>query len=352
MNRNLNVFWGLVLCVGMIVGLTVLTHRSVSESDYGNPNEFYNSSSARTYSHVSSSAAVADGVGVPMRSTSSMRRGSSFVYAPAYTTPNSPIASSPNGPIASSPNGPIASSPISYTSSSATAKSFGSGIGAGVSMSGGAVRSAGGSVSMSGGAVSGSFASSPLASSPNGPIALSPNSLIASSPVAITDPAQAAASYDGIGNTTIGGPRGMRGRLRLPGTGGSGNDDGFANDWLAWLAKNAGAYVTPGADGNYGFDIYKLRAAYEAWRSGWMLQSGLSEEYAPSFDDFLTWFWSNEGNHTYTWVDQYGDDQTTSLYWVPVGEIWPLLVIALLYVLFLAIKSKPLKSLLTAKRSE
>ena len=338
MNRNLNVFWGLVLCVGMIVGLTVLTHRSVSESDYGNPNEFYNSSSARTYSHVSSSAAVADGVGVPMRSTSSMRRGSSLVYAPAYTTPNSPIASSPNGP--------IASSPISYTSSSATAKSFGSGIGAGVSMSGGAVRSAGGSVSMSGGAVSGSFASSPLASSP-----LASNlSPLTSSPVAITDPAQAAASYEGIGNTT-GGPRGMRGRLRLPGSGGSGNDDGFADDWLAWLAKNAGSYVTSGADG-YGFDIYKLRAAYEEWRSGWMLQSGLSEDDAPSFDDFLTWFWSNEGNHTYTWVDQYGNDQTTSLYWVPVGEIWPLLVIALLYALFLAIKSGFFKSLLTAKRSE
>ena len=89
---------------------------------------------------------------------------------------------------------------------------------------------------------------------------------------------------------------------------------------------------------------------YQAYKK--QVKEGLSEDDAPSFDDFLTWFWSNEGNHTYTWVDQYGNDQTTSLYWVPVGEIWPLLVIALLYALFLAIKSGFFKSLLTAKRSE
>ena len=336
MNRNLNVFWGLVLCVGMIGGLIVLSQRGESGSKNGNPNEFYNSSSARTYSHVSSSAAVADGVGVPMSSTSAMRRGSSFVYAPAYTAPNSLIASSPNGA--------IASSPITYTSSSAMTKSFGSGMGAGVSMSGGAVRSAGGSVSMS----TGGSISSPISLPSREGTGVGINNLIASSPVAITDPAAAAASYEGIGNTT-GGPRGIRGRLRLPGSGGSGSDDGFADDWLVWMAKNAGSYVTSGEDG-YGFDIYKLRTVYDAWLSGWMLQSGLSEDDAPSFDDFLTWFWSNEGNHTYTWVDQYGNDQTTSLYWVPMGDIWPLLLIALLYALFMVINSKRFKSLLTTKR--
>ena len=327
MNRNLNVFWGLVLCVGMIVGLTVLTHRSVSESDYGNPNEFYNSSSARTYSHVSSSAAVADGVGVPMRSTSSMRRGGSFVYAPAYTTPNSPIASSPNGP--------IASSPISYTSSSATAKSFGSGIGAGVSMSGGAVRSAGGSVSMSGGAVSGSFASSPIASSPNGPIALSPTSPITSSPVAITDPVAAAASYEGIGNTTIGGPRGIRGR----------RNGGIYDSWLEWLYRYGVEFGTGTGDEEngytYTFNIYQLNAAYEAFRAYYDQMWGTTP---PDFDTWYAWFLqSGEEGYNY---------KNANFKWQPVGEIWPLLVIALLYALFLAIKSKPLKSLLTAKRSE
>jgi hypothetical protein len=217
-------------------------------------------------------------------------------------------------------------------------------MGAGVSMSGGAVRSAGGSVSMS----AGGGISSPISLPSREGTGVGINSLIASSPVTITDPAAAAASYEGIGNTT-GGPRGIRGRLRLPGSGGSGSDDGFADDWLVWMAKNAGSYVTSGEDG-YGFDIYKLKTVYDAWLSGWMLQSGLSEDDAPSFDDFLTWFWSNEGNHTYTWVDQYGNDQTTSLYWVPMGDIWPLLVIALLYALFMVINSKRFKLLLTTKR--
>ena len=327
MNRNLNVFWGLVLCVGMIVGLTVLTHRSVSESDYGNPNEFYNSSSARTYSHVSSSAAVADGVGVPMRSTSSMRRGSSFVYAPAYTTPNSPIASSPNGP--------IASSPISYTSSSATAKSFGSGIGAGVSMSGGAVRSAGSSVSMSGGAVSGSFASSPLASSPNGPIASSPNSPLASSPIAVTDPAAAAASYEGIGNTTNG-PRGIRGRQK------SGYAPTVEESWLIWLSQHTSSFGSSGEGGWY-FDQYQLKAAWEAYCASWNITMGP----CPTWEQWRDWFMGSGGSHT--WGS--GEGSFTA-HFVPLGDVWSLLVIVLLYVLFLAIKSSSLKSLFTTERSE
>ena len=320
MNRNLNVFWGLVLCVGMIVGLTVLTHRSVSESDYGNPNEFYNSSSARTYSHVSSSAAVADGVGVPMRSTSSMRRGSSLVYAPAYTTPNSPIASSPNGP--------IASSPISYTSSSATAKSFGSGIGAGVSMSGGAVRSAGGNVSMSGGSIS-----SPIALPFREGTGVGFNSPLASSPVAITDPAAVAASYEGIGNTTIGGPRGMRGRQKgMP---------GFEDTWWVWLdnwvkSDDNGAGVGQGelgSDGYYTegylFDHYYLAAAYEDFISNYW-NSGMGTP--PSFDEWLDWYQSamSEGGYIFN-GHKYN--------WLPIGNILPLLVFALLYIVALYLKT-------------
>ena len=38
--------------------------------------------------------------------------------------------------------------------------------------------------------------------------------------------------------------------------------------------------------------------------------------------------------------------------WVPVGDILPLLLIALLYLLFVAIKSKSLKLLLKTERSE
>lgn len=329
MNRNLNVFWGLVLCVGMIGGLIVLSQRGESGSKNGNPNEFYNSSSARTYSHVSSSAAVADGVGVPMSSTSAMRRGSSFVYAPAYSAPNSPIASSPAGP--------IASSPITYTSSSAMTKSFGSGMGAGVSMSGGAVRSTGGSVSMS----AGGGISSPISLPSREGTGVGINSHIASSPVAITDPAAAAASYEGIGNTT-GGPRGIRGRQNS----GEGDDPWFAQSWLNWLDwqyKNGAANWGTETDGVWGMTIYDARAAYDAWCE-YMTSNGMAGTL-PSFDDWLVWFMASEND---PYAGRFGD----SFRFVPIGDTLPLLVIALLYVLFLAIKSSSLKSLLTTERSE
>ena len=322
MNRNLNVFWGLVLCVGMIGGLIVLSRRGESGSKNGNPNEFYNSSSARTYSHVSSSAAVADGVGVPMSSTSAMRRGSSFVYAPAYTAPNSPIASSPAGP--------IASSPITYTSSSAMTKSFGSGMGAGVSMSGGAVRSTGGGVSMS----AGGGISSPISLPSREGTGVGINSLIASSPVAITDPAAAAASYEGIGNTT-GGPRGIRGRQK----------GGVYDSWLDWLYRYGTGYGSSTSDeeGNmyYTFDFYQLTAAYEAFCTYYDEMWGTTP---PDFDTWYAWFLkSGEDGYNY---------KNANFKWQPIGDVWPLLVIALLYALFLAIKSGFFKSFLTTERSE
>jgi hypothetical protein len=318
MNRNLNVFWGLVLCVGMIGGLIVLSRRGESGSKNGNPNEFYNSSSARTYSHVSSSAAVADGVGVPMSSTSAMRRGSSFVYAPAYTAPA--------GPIASSPNGPIASSPITYTSSSAMTKSFGSGMGAGVSMSGGAVRSTGGSVSMS----AGGGISSPISLPSREGTGVGFNNLIASSPVTITDPAAAAASYEGIGNTT-GGPRGIRGRQKAA--------PGFEDTWWVWLdnwVKSNGERVGQGelgTDGYYTegylFDCYDLAAAYEEFKE-YCWNSGMGTP--PSFEEWLDWYQSTMSEDGY----MFNDHKYT---WLPIGNILPLLVFALIYMAFLCLKA-------------
>ena len=319
MNRNLNVFWGLVLCVGMIGGLIVLSQRGESGSGNGNPNEFYNSSSARTYSHVSSSAAVADGVGVPMSSTSAMRRGSSFVYAPAYTAPNSPIASSPNGP--------IASSPITYTSSSAMTKSFGSGMGAGVSMSGGAVRSTGGSVSMSGGAVSGSFASSPT-----NLLASSPTNHIASSPVAITDPAAAAASYEGIGNTT-GGPRGIRGRFNAPpGMGGEeGDSEGSSYEaWLEWMWRHGWRFGTVAGENTWYYNSDQSRAAFEAWYlSVYGVPYDESNALTPPEFTYSEWLQWISGTHTYNGYT-----------FTPVGDILPLILMALAYIGYLYYKRR------------
>jgi hypothetical protein len=131
--------------------------------------------------------------------------------------------------------------------------------------------------------------------------------------------------------------------MRLPGSGGSDDEDGFdedgfGDDWLNWLGKNGSQYGSEGENGSWGFDIYQLEKAYLAWRAAWCKQSNLDEKLAPSFDDFLNWFWSNEGNHIYGWTNSDGTSGSTNLYWVPVGGILPLLLMALLYAIILFVK--------------
>ena len=114
-------------------------------------------------------------------------------------------------------------------------------------------------------------------------------------------------------------------------------DDGFGDSWLSWLARYAAQNGS--TNGSYGFNIYQLQSAYDAWLQDWLLRSGLTKEDAPSFDDFLAWFWGSENGHSYTWTDPNGDDQNILMHWVPVGDILPLLLIMLLYALVIFIKS-------------
>ena len=72
----------------------------------------------------------------------------------------------------------------------------------------------------------------------------------------------------------------------------------------------------------------------------------------PSFDEWLDWYQEAMNNSNGYYDYYYGDELYNRYYWVPVGDILPLLLIALLYMLFMAIKSKSLKSLLKTERSE
>ena len=328
MNRSLNVFFGVLVCVGLIVGLFVWTKRSMSDSDKLNPYDFYNSVAGATYSVGGfGGVGMADGgLTVPMRSSSSMfrYRGASS-YAPAYTAPNSLIASSPNGP--------IASSPITYTSSSATMKSFGGGnaMGGGVSMSGGAVSSA---------------HNSPIASSPSGLLASSPNSLIASSPITSSpnfsiyatqsmgsEVYSAAGIYAGMG-TNDGTARGVRGRQN------SDNAPSVSDSWLIWLSQHTN-FGTQGEGGWY-FDQYQLYKAWQEYCAKWNVTMGP----CPTWEQWLAWF---AGGGSHTWGS--GENQFNA-HFVPIGSVLPLLLVALLYALLVFIKSKKNNvKLLTAQRS-
>lgn len=310
MNRSLNVFFGLVVCGGLIAGLFIWTKRSVSDECVFNPHDFYNSIGGSSYSTGSSSVvsgATDGGWTVPMRSSSSMfrHRGASS-YAPAYSAPNSPIASSPYRLDASA-------SPL-YTTSSATMKSFGGGnaMGGGVSMSGGAVSSAPIAYSQS------PIASSPITYSPS-PIASSP---VVNNQASGMEQYAAASTYDGIGNTTNG-PRGIRGR----------RNGGIYDSWLEWLYRYGTGYGSSTSDeeGNmyYTFNIYQLNAAYEAFRAYYDEMWGTTP---PDFDTWYAWFLqSGEEGYNY---------KNANFKWQPIGDAWPLLAIALLYALVMIFRKK------------
>lgn len=326
MNRSLNVFFGLVVCGGLIAGLLIWTKRSVPDECVFNPHDFYNSVGGSSYSTGSSSVvsgATDGGWTVPMRSSSSMfrHRGASS-YAPAYSAPNSPIASSPYRLDASA-------SPL-YTTSSATMKSFGGGnaMGGGVSMSGGAVSSAPIAYSQSPNSL---IASSPITYSPS-PIASSP---VVNNQASGMEQYAAASTYDGIGNTTAG-PRGIRGRQK------SGYAPTVEESWLIWLSQHTSSFGSSGEGGWY-FDQYQLKAAWEAYCASWNITMGP----CPTWEQWRDWFMGSGGSHT--WGS--GEGSFTA-HFVPLGDVWSLLVIALLYTLFLAIKSSSLKSLFTTERSE
>jgi hypothetical protein len=147
------------------------------------------------------------------------------------------------------------------------------------------------------------------------------------------------ASYDQTNYGSYGStPSRVSGQKRLPGSGGSGGEDDSPFGWLAWLANYARNNGTAGSDGSYGFDVYQLSSAYQAWLNEWMAKTGLTEDKAPSFNEFLNWFY--EGNFTYSWTDSQGNDQSTSLHWVPVGNILPLLVLALIYIAYLVFRRR------------
>jgi hypothetical protein len=321
MKLNINVLIGCALCV-VLIGVFGALNRTADSRDDWRPSEAYSRVGGSAYSAVSYSAASssANGLGAPavsMRGSNSMlRRRAVSSYAPAYSAPTSLIASSPYrlGASASSSVAPV------YTTSSATAKSFGSGNAvSGVSMSGGSVRAAHSQSSITNSQSSIANIQLPIANiqSPTANTQLPISNI--QSPIA--------SNYQGIGNTTIGGPRGLGGRFNAPPGVGDGDDaDGSSySSWLGWMEKHGWKYGdTYDGDGHYYYDKEQARAAYEAWVAS--LPAGLP---IPDFEDWLLWF-SSENTHTS------GDYQFSYLF--PVGDAWPLLVLALMYVLLIAFR--------------
>lgn len=321
MKLNINVLIGCALCV-VLIGVFGALNRTADSRDDWRPSEAYSrvggsAYSAVSYSAASSSANGLDAPAVSMRGSNSMlRRRAVSSCAPAYSAPTSLIASSPYrlGASASSSVAPV------YTTSSATAKSFGSGNAvSGVFMSGGSVRATNSQSSITNrqSSVSNSQLSIANIQSPTANTQLPISNI--QSPIA--------SNYQGIGNTTIGGPRGLGGRFNAP-PGLGGGDDDYGNDyesWLEWMCRHGWKFGSQIGDNSWHFNSDESYNAFLVF-----YKSVYGEDYDPdnhvtppefTYEDWLRWI---AGTHTY---DYNGENYT----FVPVGNILPLLLMALIY---------------------
>ena len=306
--------FGLMVVICSISGFSLLK-RFTQEVDEWRPSNLYSSTNLTrrsTFSVVSSApASSSEAVAtISSGSESLFGHGGAVLYAPASTPTYglSPLASSPSGGL--------------YTTSSAELRSFGGGgNGGGVSMSGGSVKSSGPSMASAGLGVS-------MPSTSMYAYNTNRNNSTASDVMSSVPGDIAMAStqaYAGIGNTTGGASRGIGGR----------KNGAVEDSWLQWLAKYGWELGTESGDNEngytYSFDYNQLHDAYdryvnEYWDDMW--------GDPPTFDQWLAWFQGNGGSHDY---------RGNTYNWVPVGDYYPLLILAMLYVGYVAIRRRKSK---------
>ena len=337
MKRNVNVFIGVVLCAvlcGCFVWLS-----TASEDDAWSPNEIYNevvatSSYSSSYTNATFSASSGDGLALSMGSSSSLSRarvGASYAGAHrgAVTTPFTSNLS-----------------PLTYTGATAGAgmhltsnaqlKSFGGGGNGGAAM-GGSARSAAMSNSQSP-VVNGAMGMSPITytaarvkNTPSvDPATVSSGDMMAVMAANYGMGGYTSAIYGGSFSGTYDQYVGVYGGTKTSSWGISGRresgtlEDAWTSWLLDWYAETGN--TSPDIDGDGVLEDWEFNEIYEAL--------------------------SNSSNTGMGMLPTEEDVREFLGQMLPVGDIVPLLLLALLYVLFVAIKSKSLKSLLKTKRSE
>ena len=347
MSKNVNVFIGVLLCA-VLCGTFVWLSSSGDESSWS-PNDIYNevqgAGSVGGYATTSatfSGPSNEGGVALPM-SSSSMRARSSYKYAGAYSGAATTPLTSNLSPLTYG----AASGAGLYTTSSAEIKSFGGGGNGGAAMGGamsnGRSNSGLSNPSLQGGAGVGI---SPIAYSTARRGGLSSATGDDLAMMAAENPVMAMsnAASVGMGNGFYGAYSvmdyssanyaeytGMFGGGSRMGVRGRQNLGNVEDTWLNWLALNGSSYGTyDESTQTWYLDVTALRSAWEAFCSTW--NEGMGKK--PTWDEWLAWFQGSEGN-PYEW-----NDGSNPLYYtyLPVGNILPLLLFALVYVVILFLK--------------
>ena len=290
MRINVNVLLGILLCVLLVVvGGTM--YRMSEEEDTWRPNDIYtrvgdvSSADAPTYSHAQSSDEVAVALRELSRPSRRYAAAPAFSYAQGYFTP---MANS-QSPIANSSTG------VLYTTSLAMTKSFGAGM------------ATGGSMSMSGGSVRNN--QSPIVSNQS-PIAYSqlPVDMYASAYTPLASPITT------VGANSVAALPARSGMMSAPR-----RVPGISDTWDTWL-KGLGVddgFLYVDGEGNRYYNLDELREAFERAQKngqfpGW------------DWDMFLKQFFNNK--------------EANNRHFVPVGEPWVLLILALGYVGYMVIR--------------
>ena len=351
MKRNVNVFIGVVLCAvlcGCFVWLS-----TASEDNAWSPNEIYNevahtSSYSSSYTNATFSASSGDGLALSMGSSSSLSRarvGASYAgaYRGAVTTPLTSNLS-----------------PLTYTgatagagmhlTSSAQLKSFGGGGNGGAAM-GGSARSAAMSNSQSP-VVNSAMGMSPItytaARVKNTP-SVDPATVSSGDMMAVmsanygmggmggyTSAVYAGSfsgtydQYVGIYGGTTNSYAGITGRRNA----------GVTDSWLDWFyrygydygTKSDSTAIGTGWTYTYTYTEDQLHDAYEEYINNYWDPMWHPGESKPTFEQWLEWL-QNDGNGGYEYNGNW-------YMMAPVGDILPLLLLALLYVVAMYLRSK------------
>lgn len=350
MKRNVNVFIGVVLCAvlcGCFVWLS-----TASEDDAWSPNEIYNevvhtSSYSSSYTNATFSASSGNGLALSMGPSSSLSRARIGV---SYAGAHRGVATTPLTSNLSPLTYGAAPGAGLYATSSAQLKSFGGGGNGGAAM-GGSARSAAMSNSQSPVAY-GAMGMSPITytaarvkNTPSvDPATVSSGDMMAVMAANYGMGGYTASVYGGSFSGTYDQYVGIYGGSKTSSWGISGRRESGTlgdswDDWLAtWLEANG-----------YG--------SKEEWADDWM--NGDYDETRDwdrdgdvDWDDLVAIIYASMQEGSNPGMGVFPTQPDIYDWLVPVGDILPLLLIALLYVLFVAVKFNFFKSLLKTKRSE
>ena len=359
MKNSFSVFIVVLFCAVLCIGLGFL-NRDTSDVSGWNPNELYSNSvlsgGSSAFTNATISGEDVNNVGVAVSMRGGRVTSSPFHHSSSAMYPSASSFYAPAGASYGQSSVATGSSPIAHMTSSAEYRSFGGGGNGGsvgssssrhyASASSSAALSITAPISYNGSSAfdhsSKSYGTSDVS---NIQSSVMDNPVVASS--SIYGPSSSVADYINTYGSATYDSHDSNGRSNVRGRQNAAEDDPwFSQVWWNWFDWQ---YKT-NADGDYLYDHWgtlsggtwyfthqDAKAAYEAW-CAYMNQQGMAG-MLPSYDEWLLWFMNTKGEGN-AYAGSNGIYQ-----FIPVGNVLPLLLFALLYIVVLSFKfRKTLKS--------